>query len=46
MRIAGPAWGYYSFPEGRQVIFYAIIESGIDIIGIPHQRMDIISHLG
>ena len=37
--------GYYSFPEGRHVIFYTIIESGIDIIGIPHQRMDIISHL-
>ncbi|MCK9398341.1 MAG: type II toxin-antitoxin system RelE/ParE family toxin [Methylobacter sp.] len=37
--------GYYSFPEGRHVIFYAITESGIDIIGIPHQRMDIIGHL-
>ncbi len=37
--------GYYSFPEGRHVIFYTITESGIDIIGIPHQRMDIISHL-
>jgi toxin ParE1/3/4 len=37
--------GYYSFPEGRHVIFYIITESGIDIIGIPHQCMDIISHL-
>ncbi|MGZ8175904.1 MULTISPECIES: type II toxin-antitoxin system RelE/ParE family toxin [Methylobacter] len=37
--------GYYSFPEGRHVIFYTITENGIDIIGIPHQRMDIISHL-
>ncbi|MFI3221623.1 MAG: type II toxin-antitoxin system RelE/ParE family toxin [Methylococcaceae bacterium] len=37
--------GYYSFPEGRHVIFYTTTESGIDIIGIPHQRMDIISHL-
>lgn len=36
--------GYYSFPEGRHVIFYTITKSGIDIIGIPHQRMDIISH--
>ena len=38
--------GYYGFPEGRHVIFYTITENGIDIIGIPHQRMDIISHLG
>jgi len=37
--------GYHSFPEGRHVIFYTITENGIDIIGIPHQRMDIISHL-
>ncbi len=36
--------GYYSFPEWRHVIFYTITKSGIDIIGIPHQRMDIISH--
>lgn len=38
-------FGYYSFPEGKHVIFYTITENGIDIIGIPHQRMDIISHL-
>ncbi|MGZ5884459.1 MAG: type II toxin-antitoxin system RelE/ParE family toxin [Burkholderiaceae bacterium] len=34
--------GYHSFPEGRHMIFYIITENGIDIIGIPHQRMDII----
>jgi toxin ParE1/3/4 len=31
---------YYCFPEGMHLIFYKITESGIDIIGIPHQSMD------
>jgi len=37
--------GYYSFPEGSHVIFYTLTGYGIDIIGIPHQRMDVIGHL-
>ncbi len=37
--------GYYCFPEGLHLIFYTIHNNKIDIIGIPHQRMDIISHL-
>ena len=37
--------GYYSFPEGSHIIFYTLTNYGIDIIGIPHQRMDIISYL-
>ncbi|PIE36957.1 MAG: plasmid stabilization protein [Gammaproteobacteria bacterium] len=36
--------GYYSFPEGRHVIFYMIGSNTIDIIGIPHKEMDIISY--
>jgi len=36
---------YYCFPEGTHLIFYTIHENTIDIIGIPHQRMDIVSHL-
>lgn len=36
--------GYYSFPEGRHIIFYIITKDGIDIIGIPHQSMDVINH--
>lgn len=36
--------GYYSFPQGSHVIFYLIRENGIDIIGIPHQRMDILNY--
>jgi len=36
--------GYYCFPEGMHLIFYKITRSGIDIIGIPHQSMDIVGH--
>lgn len=36
--------GYYCFPEGRHILFYKITENGIDIIGIPHHTMDIITH--
>ncbi len=33
--------GYYCFPEGMHLIFCKISQDGIDIIGIPHQNMDI-----
>ncbi len=36
--------GYYRFPEGMHLIFYKITRDGIDIIGIPHQSMDFITH--
>lgn len=36
--------GYYSFPEGQHVVFYLIGSNAIDIIGIPHKEMDIISY--
>jgi toxin ParE1/3/4 len=36
--------GYYSFPQGAHVVFYLIRENGIDIIGIPHKEMDIITY--
>ena len=32
---------YYCFPEGKHLIFYTIAENSIDIIGVPHQSMDI-----
>lgn len=38
------AEGYYSFPQGKHVIFYLIGEKGIDIIGVPHKEMDIITY--
>lgn len=34
--------GYLCFPEGRHLIFYIIKNNKVDIIGIPHQSMDII----
>lgn len=37
--------GYYCFPEGMHIIFYQIKEEQIEIIGIPHQSMDIIEYL-
>lgn len=36
--------GYYCFPEGMHLIFYKITQDGIDIIGIPHQSMDLVAH--
>jgi toxin ParE1/3/4 len=38
------AEGYYSFPQSSHVVFYMIGEKGIDIIGIPHKEMDIITY--
>jgi toxin ParE1/3/4 len=38
--------GYYCFPEGRHLIFYTITKSGIQVIGVPHQSMDIMGHIG
>jgi toxin ParE1/3/4 len=36
--------GYYSFPQGAHIVFYMIGEEKIDIIGIPHKEMDIITY--
>lgn len=36
--------GYYCFPQGVHLVFYIIRENGIDIIGIPHQSMDILNY--
>ena len=38
------AEGYFSFPQGAHVVFYLIGDKGIDIIGIPHKEMDIITY--
>lgn len=35
----------YSFPEGAHLVFYAIRETGIEIVGVPHQAMDYATHL-
>ncbi len=38
--------GYYCFPEGMHLVFYKMTKYGIDIIGIPHQSMDVTNHIG
>ncbi len=38
--------GYYSFRQGAHLVFYLIHDKGIDIIGIPHKEMDILSDFG
>jgi toxin ParE1/3/4 len=35
--------GYYSYRQGSHVVFYLIREDRIEIIGIPHQRMDVMN---
>ena len=37
--------GYFCFPEGRHLVFYKQMNSGIDVIGFPHQSMDVVRHL-
>lgn len=37
--------GYYCFPEGMHLVFYILNKNGIDIIGIPHQSMDVSYHM-
>jgi toxin ParE1/3/4 len=36
--------GTRSFPQGRHVVFYTATDSGIEIIGIPHQSEDLDIH--
>ena len=36
------AQGYYSFPHGQHVVFYLVSGKMIDIIGVPHQEMDVL----
>ena len=37
--------GYYCFPEGTHLIFYTLTGNQVEIIGIPHRRMDIGEYL-
>ncbi|MDF1688237.1 MAG: type II toxin-antitoxin system RelE/ParE family toxin [Cycloclasticus sp.] len=37
--------GYYCFPEGMHIIFYTLNNNQVEIIGIPHQQMDIVEYL-
>jgi toxin ParE1/3/4 len=33
-----------SYPQGSHVIFYLVREDGIDVIGVPHQCMDMVGY--
>ena len=35
----------YALSEGRHLIFYIMTDNTVDVIGIPHQSMDITGHL-
>ena len=37
--------GYFCFPEGSHLIFYIMTDGKVDVIGIPHQSMDVTQHL-
>ncbi len=37
--------GYFRFPVGSHFIFYRQTESGIEVVRVLHQRMDIEQHL-
>ncbi|HHZ97667.1 MAG TPA: type II toxin-antitoxin system RelE/ParE family toxin [Flavobacteriales bacterium] len=37
--------GYFCFPQGRHLIFYILKNNQVEIIGIPHQRMDVVEYL-
>lgn len=34
--------GYFCFPQGSHLIFYLVRADGIDIIGVPHKRTDVL----
>ena len=36
--------GYYKYPSGSHILFYRLIEGGIDIVRILHERMDFGQH--
>lgn len=37
--------GYRSFGYRSHIVFYLIRDDGIDVIGVPHQAMDVAGHL-
>ena len=36
--------GYFCYPQGEHLIFFLRTDSSIDIIGIPHQEMDVMHY--
>jgi toxin ParE1/3/4 len=37
--------GYYKYRSGVHIVFYRLTDSGIDIVRILHERMDLERHL-
>jgi toxin ParE1/3/4 len=37
--------GYRKYPAGSHFVFYRVVEGGIDVVRILHQRMDFDQHL-
>jgi toxin ParE1/3/4 len=37
--------GYYKYPAGSHVLFYRLIDGGVDVVRILHERMDFGRHL-
>lgn len=37
--------GYHKYPSGSHVLFYRLIQDGIDVVRILHERMDFGRHL-
>ncbi|PTM42653.1 type II toxin-antitoxin system RelE/ParE family toxin [Bosea sp. 124] len=37
--------GYWKYPVGSHLVFYRLSETGIDVMRLLHQRMDVRRHL-
>jgi toxin ParE1/3/4 len=37
--------GYRQYPSGSHVLFYRLVEGGIDVVRILHERMDYERHI-
>lgn len=37
--------GYYKYCSGSHIIFFRLTDSGIDVVRILHQRMDVEKHI-
>ena len=37
--------GYFKYPSGSHLLFYRLIDGGVDVVRILHERMDLAQHL-
>ena len=38
--------GYFRYPVGKHVVFYKVIDGGIRVMRVLHQRMNVSAQLG